>query len=60
MPSPFPLVSGATVLEMICCPSMYKRLYLPARGMGGGTWLLTSSILDPTIDLRVDLLDKTA
>jgi hypothetical protein len=38
----------------------YKRLYLPSRGLGGGTWLLTSSILDPTIDLRVNLLDKTA
>jgi hypothetical protein len=37
----------------------YKRLYLPARGIGGGTWLLTSSILDPTIDLRVNLFDKT-
>ncbi len=37
----------------------YKRLFLPSQGMGGGTWLLTSSILDPTIDLRVDLLDKT-
>lgn len=38
----------------------YKRLFLPARGAGNGTWLLTSSILDPTIDLRVEVLDKTA
>jgi hypothetical protein len=38
----------------------YKRLFLPSRGMGGGTWMLTSSILDPTIDLRVELLEKTA
>jgi hypothetical protein len=38
----------------------YKRVLLPARSIGGGTWLLNSSILDPAIDLRADLLDKTA
>lgn len=38
----------------------YKRVLLPARGMGGGTWLLNSSILDPSIDLRLDLLQKPA
>lgn len=38
----------------------YKRLFLPTRGIGGGAWLLTSSVLDPTIDLRVDLLQKSA
>ncbi|MFM9940711.1 MAG: hypothetical protein ACKVP7_14600 [Hyphomicrobiaceae bacterium] len=36
----------------------YKRVFLPSRSIGGGTWMLTSSILDPTIDLRVDLLNK--
>ncbi|MEQ1611673.1 MAG: hypothetical protein ABL904_02890 [Hyphomicrobiaceae bacterium] len=38
----------------------YKRLFLPTRSIGGGAWLLTSSILDPTIDLRVDMLRKSA
>ena len=36
----------------------YKRVLLPVRSVGGGAWLLTSSILDPTIDLRA-ALDKT-
>lgn len=38
----------------------YKRVLLPARGAGGGVWLLSSSILDPSIDLRLNLLDKSA
>jgi hypothetical protein len=38
----------------------YKRIFLPSRSIGGGTWMLTSSILDPTIDLRVDLLNKAS
>jgi hypothetical protein len=37
----------------------YKRLLLPVRGAGRGMWLLTSSYIDPTIDLRVELLKKT-
>jgi len=38
----------------------YKRVLLPARSAGGGTWLLNSSIIDTSIDLRADLLGKTA
>ena len=38
----------------------YKRVLLPSRSVGGGTWLLNSSIIDPTIDLRADLLEKSA
>jgi hypothetical protein len=38
----------------------YKRVLLPARDVGGGTWLFNSSIIDPSIDLRADLLEKRA
>ncbi len=38
----------------------YKRVLLPARTLGGGMWLLNSSIIDPSIDLRVELLKKSA
>ena len=38
----------------------YKRVLLPARGTANGTWLLNSSIIDPSIDLRAELLGKTA
>ena len=38
----------------------YKRVVLPVRSVANGSWLLTSSILDPTIDLRVDLLQESA
>jgi hypothetical protein len=38
----------------------YKRVLLPARNVAGGAWLLTSSIIDPTIDLRADHLKKSA
>lgn len=38
----------------------YKRVLLPTRSAAKGTWLLTASVLDPTIDLRVDLVEKTA
>ncbi len=38
----------------------YKRVLLPARSSGGGMWLLNSSIIDATIDLRAELLDKSA
>lgn len=38
----------------------YKRVLFPARSGAGGSWLLTSSIIDPTIDLRFDLLKKSA
>lgn len=38
----------------------YKRVLLPARSAGGGTWLLNSSIFDPSIDLRANLLNKSA
>ena len=37
----------------------YARVLLPVRSIGGAL-LLTSSILDPTIDLRAELLKKTA
>lgn len=38
----------------------YKRVLLPARSAGGGMWLLNSSIIDPSIDLRAEILDKSA
>lgn len=38
----------------------YKRLLFPSRSIAGGAWLLTSSVLDPTIDLRIDLGKKSA
>ena len=38
----------------------YKRVLLPARTLGGGMWLLNSSIIDPSIDLRAELLKKSA
>ena len=38
----------------------YKRIYLPCRGQGNGTWLLTSSILDPSIDLRFEQLAEVS
>ena len=38
----------------------YKCVHLPVRSIGGGTWLLASSILDPMIDLRLDLLKEAS
>ncbi len=38
----------------------YKRVVLPARSTGGGMWLLNSSIIDHSIDLRANLLKKCA
>lgn len=38
----------------------YKRVLLPTRSPGGGMWLLNSSIIDTTIDLRAEFLDKSA
>jgi hypothetical protein len=38
----------------------YKRVLLPCRSVGGGNWLLNSSIIDTSIDLRTDQVGKVA
>jgi len=38
----------------------YKRVLLPTRSAAGGFWLLSSSIIDNSIDLRAGLLQETA
>ncbi len=38
----------------------YKRVLLPTRSLSGGTWLLSSSIIDHSIDLRADMLQESA
>jgi hypothetical protein len=37
----------------------YKRLILPCTAGQGGSWLLAGSIIDDTIDLRVEALQKS-
>lgn len=38
----------------------YKRVLLPSRSIASGTWLLNSSIMDPSIDLRIQTTAKIA